>query len=384
MINPKDKKGLKKKIHHTTKSRLPSKERRLTRQASHRFLLAFPVSDMVGKRKNRSKVLRNIARAKERGETYVVPDWWEGDAMEDGGKGKGEDKKKKKKKKLEDFIKSEEEVSKMNAKERRKYKRTLESIEAECTEVDVKEFRESKRKREKEEETQKEAEEASGKIAEGDDGAKKATPYVVFVGQISYNTTKEQLKAHLLEQATLTTASPTVRMRTTKEGKFRGTAFVEVETAEDLHALLSAHRTVLNGRRINVERTGGGGTETRKKKVKALKVSQEEEMKSKVERIVQERMESGEIMEGELDDGVLSLLNRHRPGVVEQALKEYVEMKGDGLKNPSSYLTSIVTRVSLDGVEKSEAERKKMRQKEREGKGGRRGGAAKAVNGDAR
>ena len=311
-------------------------------------MLAFPVSDMVGKRKNRSKVLRNIARAKERGETYVVPDWWEGDAMEDGGKGKGEDKKKKKKK-LEDFIKSEEEVSKMNAKERRKYKRTLESIEAECTEVDVKEFRESKRKREKEEETQKEAEEeeeeeeeerkkkatkksgvedeASGKIAEGDDGAKKATPYVVFVGQISYNTTKEQLKAHLLEQATLTTASPTVRMRTTKEGKFRGTAFVEVETAEDLHALLSAHRTVLNGRRINVERTGGGGTETRKKKVKALKVSQEEEMKSKVERIVQERMESGEIMEGELDDGVLSLLNRHRPGVVEQALKEYVEMK---------------------------------------------------------
>ena len=282
---------------------------------------------MVGKRKNRSKVLRNIARAKERGETYVVPDWWEGDAMEDGGKGKGEDKKKKKKKKLEDFIKSEEEVSKMNAKERRKYKRTLESIEAECTEVDVKEFRESKRKREKEEETQKEAEEVSGKIAEGDDGAKKATPYVVFVGQISYNTTKEQLKAHLLEQATLTTANPTVRMRTTKEGKFRGTAFVEVETAEDLHALLSAHRTVLNGRRINVERTGGGGTETRKKKVKALKVSQEEEMKSKVERIVQERMESGEIMEGELDDGVLSLLNRHRPGVVEQALKEYVEMK---------------------------------------------------------
>ena len=64
--------------------------------------------------------------------------------------------------------------------------------------------------------------------------------------------------------------------------------------------------------------------------------------------------------------------------------KKRIIAQGDGLKNPSSYLTSIVTRVSLDGVEKSEAERKKMRQKEREGKGGRRGGAAKAVNGDAR
>ena len=93
-----------------------------------------------------------------------------------------------------------------------------------------------------------------------------------------------------------------------------------------------------------------------------------------VEKVFKEYQERGEIKEGELDDMVKEVCSRHSVVVVDQSLKEYVEMRGDGLENPSAYLNSIVSRVAADGVDRSEMERQKMRRLEKEGKGGRRGG----------
>lgn len=69
---------------------------------------------------------------------------------------------------------------------------------------------------------------------------------------------------------------PQVRLLTTKpdnpkqQPKSRGIAFLELPTSTDLQAALKLHHTQLNGRRINVELTAGGGGkgEERSKKVK--------------------------------------------------------------------------------------------------------------------
>jgi len=158
--------------------------------------------------KKRQKIRRNIQRALDRGETYEPPQWFldevqkgkvesvedeketkEGDDDDEGGEnrwyteeelagmsakdrrakkrmikalgltgpaasgneggkgsevkdGKGEDEK----------VPTEEELEKMSSKDRRKWKRKLEAIEAERQKVDVTEFREAKKKRIEEEE----------------------------------------------------------------------------------------------------------------------------------------------------------------------------------------------------------------------------------------
>ena len=97
-------------------------------------------------------------------------------------------------------------------------------------------------------------------------------------------------------------------------------------------------------------------------------------MKEKVAAVFQKYVGRGDIRDDELDDAVKDVCSRHSLVVVDQALKEYVEMRGDGLKNASAYLNSILSRVAADGVEASEREREKMRKREAEGRGGRRGG----------
>ena len=56
-------------------------------------------------------------------------------------------------------------------------------------------------------------------------------------------------------------------------------------------------------------------------------------MKEKVADVFKEYTDRGDIRDEELDDAVKDVCSRHSLVVVDQALKEYVEMRGDGLKN---------------------------------------------------
>lgn len=193
-------------------------------------------------------------------------------------------------------------------------------------------------------------------------------PYIVFVGQLSYTTTKEQLFQHIqseLVDHTIDATSIKIRLLTDPKTKqSRGMAFVETQDPETLYALLKLHHTFLDGRRINVERSAGGGKETRGKKVAEFRQEQLEHQKTVVDAMIGEYIKSGEILAGELDEGVHSLCTRHAASVVQAALDEYVEKNGSEMDNPSAYLSFLLGKFAEEGV-RDEQERKKQRKDDR-------------------
>ena len=95
-------------------------------------------------------------------------------------------------------------------------------------------------------------------------------PYVVFVGQLSYSTTRDEIENHFrttggvsgpVTVRLLTSASTSEEAGTTQRSK--GMAFVEIEGARELRNALSLHHSVLNERAINVELSAGGGKKKR-------------------------------------------------------------------------------------------------------------------------
>jgi len=264
----------------------------------------------------------------------------------------------------------------------------MDAIEAEASDMTGKEVREI---------AAKEAEaaaEADVTLTEptGDD-KKKVNPYIVFVGQLTFATTVDELLTHIrttLHENPKIAGDCTIRLLTDERKKSKGMGFIQTSTPEHMYELLALHKTTLNGRRINVERTAGGGknNDKRKIKLKQYKENQSNHMNETIGRILKEFYDSGDIKEGELDDGVVGLCGRHTTATVSQSLKEYVDMRGGRdkagtLDNPSAYLTSIITRVSVEGVEASELERKKARESDKQKKqgGGGRGGGGRGGGG---
>ncbi|GMI16230.1 hypothetical protein TrLO_g2386 [Triparma laevis f. longispina] len=370
-------------------------------------------------KKSAAQIRRMQARAEARGENYELPDGWtppepeapsEAELAAMSSKDRRNAKRKmtalgqvprvvKKKKKSEKTMMveaeeaeevqpqvkplyTEEELDKMSSKERRSAKRKMEALVAESKGVDVAVFREEKKEMEEKEEAKVKAasEVKESETVEEDKGddRKKVNPYIVFVGQLNFKTTEKDLSEHVKKNVSKEVAKTVkIRILTDKESKkSKGMGFIETTTPENLFELLALHHTNLDGRRINVERSAGkgGGKEKRQDKIKSFRKEQKEKMVETVEKVFKEYQERGEIKEGELDDLVKEVCSRHSVVVVDQSLKEYVEMRGDGLENPSAYLNSIVSRVASEGVDRSEMERQKMRRLEKEGKGGRRGG----------
>ena len=183
-------------------------------------------------------------------------------------------------------------------------------------------------------------------------------PYIAFVGQLSFNTTKEQLLEHIRsnlgkELPQVTSENIQIRMLTdSKTKKSRGMAFVQVQEPDTLYALLKLHQTFLDGRRINVERSAGGNknSKTRKEKLSKYRQDQENYFAQVVESILGEYKETGELREDELDDGVVALCKRHSGPVVRAAVAKYIEGSGRDMDNPSAYLTYLITKFSREGV----------------------------------
>lgn len=186
---------------------------------------------------------------------------------------------------------------------------------------------------------------------------KPHNPFVVFVGQLSYDTTKEQLLEHFRkelgkeEEFAVGAEAMKARLLTDgKTGRSRGMAFVEVNDPKLLYACLRLHHTLLDGRRINVERTAGGGREKRAGKLRELRDSQERHMKDVVDAMVGECVARGDLRSDELDDGVVALMTRHSATVVQAALERYVESNGGDMDNPSAYLSFLLTKLADEGI----------------------------------
>ncbi|KAF8506584.1 hypothetical protein F5888DRAFT_1791032 [Russula emetica] len=106
-------------------------------------------------------------------------------------------------------------------------------------------------------------------------GSSKPLRYILFIGNLKYTTTREAIQKHFA----LCDPPPTVRLLTPKvtrataaaKSKSKGCAFLEFSMRHALQAALRLHQSELDGRRINVELTAGGGgkSDARLAKVKA-------------------------------------------------------------------------------------------------------------------
>ncbi|KAJ7631219.1 hypothetical protein FB45DRAFT_1059076 [Roridomyces roridus] len=100
-----------------------------------------------------------------------------------------------------------------------------------------------------------------GAKGEADKNSEVKQRFILFVGNLKYTTTAEAIKAHFAA----CDPPPTVRLRTPKATpgrpviKSKGCAFVEFTHRNALQQGLKLHQSELEGRKINVELTVGGG-----------------------------------------------------------------------------------------------------------------------------
>ncbi len=287
-------------------------------------------------------------------------------------------------KKLRDELAQLEANTDINAKERRSAKRKAEAIAAEESGFQA-------------DELLKWYETVAPANTDEEEGGKKI-PYIVFVGQLSFSTTAEMLYEHFetnLGKEVITKETTKIRLLTdAKTKKSRGMAFVELSTPEAMYECLKLHLTHLDGRRLNVERTTGGGKAAKKSKISSFRESQTAYISQTVDQILSDHMKNGDIMEGELDEGVIALCKRHSAQVVEHALKEYAEEKKvrrerkeelgekeeEEMRNPSAFLTHMLGRIAEEGFESSNLSGSK---KGGRGRGGGRGGGPGRGSGGA-
>ncbi|KAF9298301.1 hypothetical protein BGZ74_009437 [Mortierella antarctica] len=118
----------------------------------------------------------------------------------------------------------------------------------------------------------KEGETEAAAVTEGETkAAPKPKPanqkFIVFVGNLPFNITKEQLQKHFESCTNITS----IRVQTDKvTGKGKGFAFLELGTAEAMQKALYFNKTLIKERPINVELTAGGGgnkSASRKQKI---------------------------------------------------------------------------------------------------------------------
>lgn len=152
---------------------------------------------------------------------------------------------------------------------------------------------ERKRKREEEEAAAKEASEEQpkkkrktrrGKKGKGVNGG-TGPRFILFVGNLAYNTTEEMLKGHFKN-----CLPSRIRIRPDK-----GIAFLEFDSDTDairkkMDLALALHHSMLGSRKINVELTvgGGGNSEKRLQKLKEKNDKLLEERKERIEKTKKE------------------------------------------------------------------------------------------------
>ncbi|KAL7535700.1 hypothetical protein ACHAWF_005238 [Thalassiosira exigua] len=264
-------------------------------------------------------------------------------------------------KKLHESLAALEKDDSLNAKDRRSAKRKAEAIASEETSAPSKELLEWY-------EAVRPAKASGGGASSSSDGKGKKIPYIVFVGQLAYTTTADMLFDHFrstLSSEIIAKDAVKVRLLTDpKTKKSRGMAFVELDSPEAMYECLKMHLTHLDGRRINVERSAGGGTASKKAKITTFRESQTNYISETMDHILSGFLKSAEIEPEELDEGVVALCKRHSATVVEAALKEYVAEKKDrkakketlgekeeeNLRNPSAFLTHMIGRIAEEGV----------------------------------
>lgn len=97
-----------------------------------------------------------------------------------------------------------------------------------------------------------------GKERNTNEGEAKKKRYVVFVGNLPYSVTSEELKKHFLTKVSHVV---NIRIPTKEDNSSRGFAYVEFANNTDFEKAFSLHHSMINGRRINVQYSGANKKE---------------------------------------------------------------------------------------------------------------------------
>ena len=89
--------------------------------------------------------------------------------------------------------------------------------------------------------------------------------YIVFVGNMPFTAKPSDVREHFASIPGL----QSLRMLTKKSGESKGCAFLEFDTSDAVRKILKLHHSKMEGRRINVELTvgGGGNNDDRKQRI---------------------------------------------------------------------------------------------------------------------
>lgn len=161
-------------------------------------------------------------------------------------------------------------------------------------------------------------------------------PYVVFVGQLDYKVQEEDIVRHFRSGGV--EGDMKVRMTSDRAtGKFKGTAFVELEGPRELHKAIGLHHTLLNGRRINVEKScGGRNKELRTMRIKEQRTTQKIHASDAVDAVIKKFEETGLFSTREIPDNIMNRLYACTPSEVQTMMdqfnKDSIARNGPGAK----------------------------------------------------
>jgi RNA recognition motif-containing protein len=258
----------------------------------------------------------------------------------------------------------------LNSKDRRSAKRKADAIACENSKFSTIQELSDWYEANKDKQPVKKQKKSSNK---NEDQSKTNNPYILFVGQIPYNSTADQIMKHFqhyMGKKVITEETMTIRIPNNadkekfkakgKDRPTKGFAFCEFKDPELMYECLKLHHTDMNGRRINVIRAAGGGKAKRAEKIKERKEEQDEYISTIVDKIIKEHISKGDLKEDELDNGAILLCRRRNAAIVEAALSEYIEARGDRhLENPSSFFAKVMNRVTEEGVDAIKKQDKK-------------------------
>lgn len=315
-------------------------------------------------KKSNAQIARMKRRAEARGETYIPPKQEESTEPAPNVKSNNT-KKLAAAKKLSKELQRIEKTEDLKAKDRRSAKRKAEAIAQEESGCKAEELLEWYKEQGDSDDKASKDSTNNNKGETKEKGRSGTDPCIIFIGQLSYDTTKEELfnyvKEELGKEHKVTQQTVQIRLLTdAKTKKSRGMAFLETTDPELMYACLKLHHTDLKGRRLNVERSAGGNksSETRKAKLKQYREDQGQFLSETVDKMIADFKKAGELQDNELDDGVIALCKRHSAATVESTLTRYLETNGRDMDNSSAYFTHLIGKIATEGVFEDQFDKK--------------------------
>jgi hypothetical protein len=171
----------------------------------------------------------------------------------------------------------------------------------------------------------KAAEDTSDVLLEQKDSKKrrKVVPYVLFVGQLAFETSPEELEAHFRKHTQLTGDIQARLLSCASSGKPKGIGFVNLDNAADMFQCLTLHHSTLRGRKINVERScGGSDKHKRAEKLQEKRGAQAQALRDITERVLSDYAAKGLALD-KMGAGFRDKLLRMSPAVVAVALQAW-------------------------------------------------------------